>query len=55
MRRATTAALWLGVGLAKMAALVSLIDGRWRTALVALLIAWSLAALAIRLRGLRTA
>lgn len=40
-------ALWLGVGLAKMAALVSLIDGDWRRALFALLAAWGLAGLAL--------
>lgn len=40
-------ALWLGVGLAKMAALVSLIDGDWRRAVLALLAAWSLAGLAL--------
>ncbi|WP_164156709.1 hypothetical protein [Sandarakinorhabdus rubra] len=49
------AALWLGVGLAKMAALVSLIDGHWARALLALLSAWTLAAAAILLRGLRRA
>jgi hypothetical protein len=42
-----SAALWLGVGLAKMAALMSLIDGDWRRALLALLAAWSLAGLAL--------
>jgi hypothetical protein len=44
-------ALWLGVGLAKMTALVWLIDERWQPALLALLLAWSLAAFALWLRG----
>ncbi|MCU0890853.1 MAG: hypothetical protein MUE77_03710 [Sandarakinorhabdus sp.] len=46
-------ALWLGVGLAKMLALVSLIDGDWRRAALALVSAWGLAGLA--LIGRRTA
>ncbi|MEN9933163.1 MAG: hypothetical protein RIS17_1736 [Pseudomonadota bacterium] len=55
MIRAGAALLWLGVGLAKMAALVLFIDGDWRRALLALLMAWSLAAGALWLRGLRRA
>jgi hypothetical protein len=49
------AGLWLGVGLAKIAALVWLIDEKWQPALLALLAAWSLAGLALWLRGLRRA
>lgn len=55
MIRAGTAGLWLGVGLLKMLALVSLIDGDWRRAGAALLAAWGMAALALWLRGLRRA
>ncbi len=55
MIRAGAALLWLGVGLGKMAALVLLIDGDWRRALLALLAAWSLAAAALWLRGLHRA
>ena len=53
--RAGAALLWLGVGLAKMAALVWLIDQHWRPAMLALLAAWSMAALALWLRALRRA
>lgn len=53
MIRLASAGLWLGVGLAKMAALVWLIDERWQLALLALLAAWSLAGLALWLQGLR--
>lgn len=53
MKRLLAGALWLGVGLAKMAALVSLIDGQWLPALAALLAAWALAGLALWLRGLQ--
>jgi len=53
--RIGSAGLWLGVGLAKMAALVWLIDERWQLALLALLAAWSMAGLALWLRGLRRA
>ena len=52
MRPLLAGALWLGVGLAKMTALVWLIDERWQPALLALLLAWSLAAFALWLRGL---
>jgi cyanate permease len=45
--RIASAALWLGVGLAKMAALVLLIDGDWRRSLLALVSAWAMAALAL--------
>ena len=45
--KAGAALLWLGVGLAKMAALVLLIDGDWRRALLALVTAWGLAGLAL--------
>ena len=55
MSRLAGAGLWLGVGLAKMAALVSLIDGHWQPAVLALLLAWSLAGLALWLRALRRA
>jgi hypothetical protein len=51
--RIASLGLWLGVGLAKMAALVWLIDEQWQRAVVALLTAWSLAGLALWLRGLR--
>ena len=37
MIRVASAGLWLGVGLAKMAALVWLIDGQWQPGLLALL------------------
>lgn len=50
MRRLATAALWLGVGLAKMAALAMLIEGQGLPALLPLLLAFGLAALALRLR-----
>ena len=53
--RLASAGLWLGVGLAKMAALVWLIDEKWQQALLALVLAWSLAGLALWLRGLRRA
>lgn len=55
MSRFGAVLLWLGVGFAKMAALVLFIDGDWQRALVALIGAWSLAALALWLRGLRRA
>lgn len=55
MIRIASAGLWLGVGLAKMAALVWLIDERWQLALLALLAAWSMAGLALWLWGLRRA
>lgn len=55
MSRVIGAGLWLGVGLAKMAALVWLIDERWQRAGLALLAAWSLAGLALWLRGLHRA
>jgi hypothetical protein len=51
VNRAEAALLWLGVGLAKMAALVWLIDGHWRGAGLALLAAWALAGLAVWRRG----
>lgn len=47
MRRGLAGVLWLGVGLAKMAALALLIDGDWRRALLALLAAWGQAGLAL--------
>jgi hypothetical protein len=53
--RIASAGLWLGVGLAKMSALVWLIDEKWQPALLALLAAWSLAGLALWLRALRRA
>lgn len=53
MIRLGAALLWLGVGLAKMAALVLFIDGDWRRALLGLLAAWCLAGTALWLRGLR--
>ena len=46
MIRVASAGLWLGVGLAKMAALVWFIEGNWRQAGPALLLAWGLAGLA---------
>jgi hypothetical protein len=55
VRRAGAALLWFGVGCAKMVALASLIDGDWRLALTALLAAWTMAAAALVLRGLRRA
>lgn len=55
MIRGLAAVLWLGVGLAKMAALWGLIDGRWQPALLALLTAWSLAGLALWLGRLHRA
>ena len=39
----------------QMAALVWLIDEKWQQALLALVLAWSLAGLALWLRGLRRA
>lgn len=51
MIRVVSAGLWLGVGLAKVAALVWLIDERWQPAALALLLAWSLAGLALWLRA----
>jgi hypothetical protein len=53
--RAATSALWLGVGLAKMAALIWLIEAQWQPAVLALLAAWSLAGLAVWLRRLHQA
>ncbi len=53
--RALTAVMWLGVGLAKVAALVWLIEQHWQPAVLALLTAWSLAGLALWLRALRQA
>ncbi len=55
MIRLASAGLWLGVGLAKMAALVCFIDEQGQRAVLALLLAWSLAGLALWLRGLRRA
>jgi hypothetical protein len=52
--RVGAAVLWLGVGLAKMAALVWLINGQWLPGLLALLAAWSLAGAALWLRSIRT-
>lgn len=51
MKRGLAGLLWLGVGLAKMAALVLLIDGDWRQALLALLTAWATAGLAVWTRA----
>lgn len=51
MIRLASAGLWLGVGLAKMAALVWLIDEKWQPAVLALLLAWSFAAAALWLRS----
>lgn len=53
--RALAALLWAGVGLAKVAALVWLIEQHWQPALLALITAWSLAGLALWLRGLHRA
>jgi hypothetical protein len=53
--RLAGAGLWLGVGLVKMAALVWLIDEKWQAAVLALLLAWSLAGLALWLRRLHRA
>ncbi|WP_310474816.1 hypothetical protein [Sandarakinorhabdus sp.] len=53
MIRLASAGLWLGVGLAKIAALVWLIDERWQLALLALVAAWSMAGIALWLRALR--
>ena len=53
--RTVIAALWLGVGLAKVAALVWLIEQHWQGAVLALLTAWSLAGLALWLRRLHQA
>lgn len=53
MSKAVAGGLWLAVGLAKMAALVWLIDGDWPRALLALVSAWTLAGAALFLRGLR--
>jgi hypothetical protein len=44
------AAAWAGVGVAKMAALVWLIDQDWQRALLALLLAWTLAGAGLALR-----
>ena len=55
MTRAAAALLWLGVGLAKMAALALFIAGDWQRALLALVAAWGLAAFALWLRALRRA
>lgn len=55
MIRLASLGLWLGVGLAKMAALVWLIDEQWQPAVLALLTAWSMAGLALWLRGLHRA
>lgn len=55
MTRVAAAVLWLGVGLAKMAALVWLIDQQSPRAVLALVAAWSMAGLALWLRGLRRA
>jgi hypothetical protein len=49
VRRLATAGLWLGVGLAKMAALAMLIEGQGLRALLSLLLAFGLAALDLRL------
>ncbi len=51
MRRLLAGALWLGVGLAKMAALVWLMDDHWQRALLALLMAFALAAIALKARA----
>ncbi len=48
-------AAWAGVGLAKMAALVWLIDGNWQRAVVALVLAWMLAGAGLVLRSRRAA
>jgi hypothetical protein len=53
--RLASVVLWLGVGLAKMAALVWQIDEKWQPAVLALLAAWSLAGLALWLRRLHQA
>ena len=50
MRRLAAWAAWGGVGVAKMAALVLLIDGHWQRALPALLLAWALAGAGLALR-----
>ena len=53
MRRGGALLLWAGVGLAKTWALVLLLtaaDRRWPEAIAALLLAWVLVALAIRVR-----
>lgn len=53
MPQAGAVLLWAGVGLAKTWALVLLLtaaDRRWPEAMAALLLAWGLVALAIRLR-----
>lgn len=50
MNRLVAGLLWLGVGLAKMAALALLIEGHGLGALAALLLAFGLAALALALR-----
>jgi hypothetical protein len=52
VRRLAAGLLWLGVGLAKMAALALLIDGRALPALAALASAWAMAAVALWLRRL---
>lgn len=48
--RLAVAAVWGGVGVAKMAALVWLIDGHWQRAVLALLLAWTLAGAGLLLR-----
>jgi hypothetical protein len=53
--RFASAALWGLVGASKMAALVWLIDEQWQRALLALVAAWSMAALALWLRRLHQA
>ncbi len=54
MIRLASAALWLGVGVAKMAVLALAIDGDWQRAGLALIAAWAMAGLALWLRrGLR--
>jgi hypothetical protein len=49
--RLASASLWLGVGLAKMAALAWFIDNQWQPALLALLAAFAMAALALKARA----
>jgi hypothetical protein len=51
--RLASAGLWLGVGVAKMAALIWLIDEQWQPAVLALLAAWMLAGAALWLRARR--
>lgn len=50
MRHLLFVAAWAGVGVAKMAALVWLIDGAWQRGAVALVLAWTLAAAGLALR-----